>query len=1464
MEPPNEPNVERNKSAGQSAIDTQVAAADPTLDEVGEIVRDAICNHPHEELDSRSREFIAKLARLATIKKLSDCETWPTIANYEILDLIGQGGMGQVYRARHRQLGKIQAVKVIRSETALNSDGLARFRREVKTLGALNHPNIVAAHDANFEGEYPYLVMDYIEGDSLWTIQRRLARAKKAMSVGAACELVRQAADGMQYAHEQGITHRDLKPGNLILDRSGVVRVLDLGLARWQVPSDEAAPGTMTELTHAGQMLGTPDYMSPEQLRSSRSVDARTDVYSLGITLYSLIVGQPVFPSKRGENFITVASRILHEPVPNVSKKLPNLPKELAGLIHKCLAKDPDERIQTAGELATELARWADPSSLHLLLAPRPDVKPQLAATSVASSKRAALGDQTKQSARSLPKLIERSTKPKRPRWKWLAVIGLGFLIPALLVATVITLMLPGGGQLVIDCADPNAQLHVVAVKDGQREELALTLEQGNTLKLREGRWDLKITGVKAEEFEVSQDEVVINSGTPSEIRVTRREVAANPVVVALPENQPASTVASDAATAEPPYFPLTPPATEVSPALPDIAVKQLDSPKDSFETAGDSRSIDSAPTIAGLLPTSVPIANGAAWQIRPWFPELRDETSYLTENRIAIDPSGKFYAVLTQYDCKIFELASGVPLHTIPNPPDSQWGGADLTHDCQRIALLSSNGDAVEVRDERNRVLSRWFTQRDGRTLIDGNQSWGAIAWMRDGQRLLIWDHRHANIVDIEGNSESNIDFEPQAGPEHLEFDQRMTLQRSVDVATDDSMVAFGCADGKVRVWRLKDGSLTELPTERSDEPISCVQWSPNGQLLGSLRASRGNAIAMEVWNANGMLAAKFSPEQLSTTSQSASQFCWAPKTAAIALGSGRVIDFSGKRLRDFNLADDKSRPISAVWIPSWSEPQRINFVAAGEHYGLHSGRILAFAPTGKSLSSSPLGNVLEPQAVSWIEESGELAVVYSRLGASELHTWNAQGKHLASANIPGFVEGKIQSFNGNQLCLSPWGAKVFDRKGNPLGTHDLPRANFEVGHAAWNHRGDQTAYLGQADGNSFVRIVDVSGSRSVDLPLPIGQFNLNSGYFHWSGDDRYLALSLQASDTKQRLLVWEATKPASKSTVDLNLDDAETPSVAWNPNNQSIAVAAGGGNSSKEYPVRFVDVSNGNVREFRTEHPFLPQWDQLEWVDAASVRVGGIVLNVPPDASTDIGVSELGFSLKRGEIAFRGVQPGEYVRSSQDARGASQLEILRDGQLHGTVVTPPIANSQTARNRSGTKAVFISHQNPDSFWQYDLEQHRVDFIAVMCDDGTIVKLNSEGQLLDPAPSTDQYLCYLIRYPGDAEVAISRAEFDRRQQASPAIAAMQWLLDIGGSLTLQGSQSPITNRTANVRVNALDQSEIISIDCIRCPITVDSLAQLSHFPNLAMLSVSQTSIKDTAKYREQYPSVRIVSSITE
>ena len=152
-----------------------------------------------------------------------------------------------------------------------------------------------------------------------------------------------------------------------MLDGEGVVRVLDLGLARLGT-IDDAALHEATELTLGGQILGTPDFMSPEQLQSSREVDARTDVYALGMTLFSLLVGKPAYRGQAGESFVAKAARILHEPVPNLAKLLPGLPRPLADIIQRCLAKSPDERLQSAGELAEALSKWARPDAVKALL----------------------------------------------------------------------------------------------------------------------------------------------------------------------------------------------------------------------------------------------------------------------------------------------------------------------------------------------------------------------------------------------------------------------------------------------------------------------------------------------------------------------------------------------------------------------------------------------------------------------------------------------------------------------------------------------------------------------------------------------------------------------------------------------------------------------------------------------------------------------------------------------------------------------------------------------------------------------------------------------------------------------------------------------------------------------------------------------------------------------------------------
>ncbi|HEX4613404.1 MAG TPA: protein kinase, partial [Urbifossiella sp.] len=203
---------------------------------------------------------------------------------YRVLDRIGAGGMGVVYRALQIPLDRVVALKVLHDRLTGRPGFADRFAAEVKTLARLNHPNVVAALDADRAGDRHFLVMEYVDGESLDALVRR----RGPLPPGEACQLVEQAARGLHHAYERGIVHRDVKPGNLLLTRGGVVKVVDFGLARLAAGAG-GEPGTVT---HA---LGTPDYMAPEQGRDADAADTRADLYSLGCTLFFLLTGRPPF-----------------------------------------------------------------------------------------------------------------------------------------------------------------------------------------------------------------------------------------------------------------------------------------------------------------------------------------------------------------------------------------------------------------------------------------------------------------------------------------------------------------------------------------------------------------------------------------------------------------------------------------------------------------------------------------------------------------------------------------------------------------------------------------------------------------------------------------------------------------------------------------------------------------------------------------------------------------------------------------------------------------------------------------------------------------------------------------------------------------------------------------------------------------------------------------------------------------
>jgi serine/threonine-protein kinase len=312
---------------------------------------------------------------------------------YTISDKIGEGGMGKVYRATQRKSGREVALKVVRPSLLANPVIRKRWDREVRAAATLNHPNIVALYDSGEAHGRHYLAMEFVDGLDL----SRLSHEFRPLEVVEACEYVRQAALGLQHAHDIGLIHRDIKPSNIVVagerhlpqaTEPAVVKILDMGLVRAVGFQEDGGPGGM-DLTRAGTVVGTPDYMAPEQARNSSGVDGRADVYSLGCTLYFLLTGQPPFPE--GTPIEKVIKHQLEAPTP-VQALRRDVPDSVAVVLAKLLAKRPADRFSCAAEAAAALAPMAVypvGSKEMPVRAHRPDVAtPPLAADTLPPSSR--------------------------------------------------------------------------------------------------------------------------------------------------------------------------------------------------------------------------------------------------------------------------------------------------------------------------------------------------------------------------------------------------------------------------------------------------------------------------------------------------------------------------------------------------------------------------------------------------------------------------------------------------------------------------------------------------------------------------------------------------------------------------------------------------------------------------------------------------------------------------------------------------------------------------------------------------------------------------------------------------------------------------------------------------------------------------------------------------------------------
>lgn len=275
------------------------------------------------------------------------------MGNYEVMSRLGSGGMGTVFKARHRRMNRVVAIKVLSSDVAASEAFTQRFQREIETVAKLSHPNIVMAFDADDSPAGHYLVMEFVNGRDLASEVYRGG----PLSVADAVDCTLQAARGLAYAHGMNIVHRDVKPANILRREDGVVKVADLGLARLCSPS---ATGT-TSLTQAGGVVGTIDYIAPEQALDSSTIDHRVDVYSLGCTLYFLLTGRPPYT---GASVMSVLLKHREAAPPSLSEARADAPIELGAVFHRMVAKSRDDRFATMADVVQVLERIQQRSPL--------------------------------------------------------------------------------------------------------------------------------------------------------------------------------------------------------------------------------------------------------------------------------------------------------------------------------------------------------------------------------------------------------------------------------------------------------------------------------------------------------------------------------------------------------------------------------------------------------------------------------------------------------------------------------------------------------------------------------------------------------------------------------------------------------------------------------------------------------------------------------------------------------------------------------------------------------------------------------------------------------------------------------------------------------------------------------------------------------------------------------------------
>lgn len=431
------------------------------------------------------------------------------LGHYELLKKLGEGGMGAVYKARHVKLNKLVALKVLPADRLKDQQAVTRFEREMRAVGQLSHANIVAAHDAGEIDGSHYLVMELVDGIDLSTLVRQCG----TMPIAEACKVICLAAQGLQYAHSSGMVHRDIKPGNLMLTSDGEIKILDMGLALL----DEMKNADKGELTTTGQMMGTLDYMAPEQGVNSHKVDIRADVYSLGATLFKLLTGEAPFHGPQYETPVSRMMALAVETPRTLCDVRDDIPKPLSEIVARLLAKNPDDRPATPQHVADLLTPFAEGAQLkEIATLAREKVNDEVVAPSddTFAHLRSSFTDTCPTTPAAVLK-VERRPHGARGKW-WVA----GASIAGAVFLTVILTLRTEKGTIIVkvpDGEESNVQLAVS--RDGKTVDV-LDADKGWTIRVEEGVYQINVKR-GGDRFVVSDNKLTVERGEEERVTVS-------------------------------------------------------------------------------------------------------------------------------------------------------------------------------------------------------------------------------------------------------------------------------------------------------------------------------------------------------------------------------------------------------------------------------------------------------------------------------------------------------------------------------------------------------------------------------------------------------------------------------------------------------------------------------------------------------------------------------------------------------------------------------------------------------------------------------------------------------------------------------------------------------------------------------------------------------------------------------